>query len=426
MMWRTGVIALLMACLLLGACSIVPPQSPLQGPASTPIPTIPPVPATEAPATTVPEEYLSLYEELDTELAHFELNLNQYWDGQTGRTIFATELAFVNGNIGEGLLLPQMRGSNRVLLDRLQEMGIKGVVLSIKYPLLQPDFPRSAEYLSFYKDIAAECRQRNMKVLVETGAIFSGTPYSPVQVDWSAYTPQSFLDGMRGQLLLIAREIKPDYLTLTEEPSTQEALTGLEITPALWTDFVNSTLDGIDRSSGIRIGAGIGSWEDRAYIDSFLGIPEIDYIDLHIYPLGKNGVILDHVLDIARQAHSEGKTTTIGECWLYKAFPEEIAEPGIEGDIFNRDTFSFWYPLDARFFDNIINLSDAAAMEFVSFFWTRYLFAYLDYSTETGSLSVAETNRLINQAANANVREGILSPLGEHYKQRLSSHASTD
>ena len=409
MISRIVSVTVLTACLLLAACRAVPAQP------------------TEAPAPTVPEEYRVLYEELDAELAHFEHNLNQEWDGQQGTTIFAAELAFANGNIGEGLLLPQILAGNRILLDRLQELGVKGVVISIKYPLLQPDFPRSSEYLEFYREVVAECRQRDMKVLVETGAVFSGTPYSPVQVDWSQYTTGSFLDGMRDQLLLIAEELKPDYLTLTEEPTTQEALTGLTITPVLWADFVNSTLDGIDRSGGIRLGAGMGSWEDHAYIDSVLRTPGIDYIDLHIYPLGRDGVILDRVLDIAREAHDDGKAITIGECWLYKALPEEVASgPGIDGAIFSRDPFSFWYPLDTRFVDAIMNLADAADMEFVSFFWTRYFFAYIDYSAETGSLSIAEMNRRINQAANANVIEGILSPLGKHYQQRLSSRASPD
>jgi len=100
-----------------------------------------------------------------------------------------------------------------------------------------------------------------------------------------------------------------------------------------------------------------------------------------------------------------------------------VSGPGIEGDIFSRDPFSFWYPLDARFFDSIINLADAANIEFVSFFWIRYLFAYFDYSIVTSNLSIAEMNRRINQEANANVQKGILIPFGQYYQKRLSSHA---
>lgn len=84
----------------------------------------------------VPKEYQPLYEELSAELAHFEGVLNQKWNHSRGQTIIATELAFANGNIGEGLLAPTTMDSNRVLLDHLQAMGVKGVVLAIKYPLL--------------------------------------------------------------------------------------------------------------------------------------------------------------------------------------------------------------------------------------------------------------------------------------------------
>ncbi len=417
MISRVGLILVSAAALVLAACSITPPKPESQLP----------VQATGVPEMSVPEEYSHLYQELDKALTSFERNLDQKRGWQQGKTVFAAELAFANGNIGEWLLLPQVLDGNRILLDRLRELGIGGVALSIHYPLLQPDFPHSAEYLRFYKDIASECRKRDMKILVETGAIFSGTPYSPVKVDWTKYTPESFLKGMQEQLVLISKEIRPDYLTLTVELTTQEALTGLKIASSSWVEFVNSTLAGIERSSGTRVGAGMGSWESRAYIDAIMCMPGIDYVDLHVYPLGKNGVILDRVFDIAQAARKSGKAVTIGECWLYKALPEEMtAGPGIDGKIFNRDPFSFWYPLDARFTDIVINLADAANMEFVSFFWTRYFFAYLDYSREARSLSVAEMNRRVNRVANANIREGSVSPLGLHYKQRLISRTVHD
>src|SRR4030042_960956 len=131
----------------------------------------------------VPVEYQPLYEELEDDLTAFELVLKQKWDGSHNDTTFATELSFANGNIGEGLLRPETLENNRILLDFLQNMGIQGVVLSIKYPLLEPTFPRSTEYLSFYKQIVSEIRQHDMKVLVETGAVFAGTAFSSVQVD---------------------------------------------------------------------------------------------------------------------------------------------------------------------------------------------------------------------------------------------------
>jgi hypothetical protein len=183
---QLGIVPLVLLSLILTACSAVPTLSPTLSPTPSPTqsPTLSPSPspspppsATITPSQTptptpeapppVPEEYQPLYQELTAELAHFEDTLNQKWDHNQGQTIFATELAFANGNVGEGLLSATSLDNNRILLYRLQAMGVKGVVLAIKYPLLSPDFPRSSEYLQFFKDIMAECRQHDMKVLVE-------------------------------------------------------------------------------------------------------------------------------------------------------------------------------------------------------------------------------------------------------------------
>jgi hypothetical protein len=314
--------------------------------------------------------------------------------------------------------------TNRILLDRLQAMGVKGVVLAVKFPLLKPDFPRSAEYLQFFKNIMAECRQRDMKVLVECGAVFAGTPYSPLQVDWSGYTTESFLQGLQDELLLIAREIKPDYLTLANEPTTEEWLTSLIITPAVWRDFIASTLGKIDRSGGLLVGAGTGNWENPAYINEVLHLPGLDYIDLHIYPLNRDGVLLERALDWALEARAAGKRVTISECWLWKASAEELGTGlGDSEKAMNRDVYSFWYPLDARFMQEIINLADATDMDFISFFWMRNFFAYLDYETTPHDSTTAEFNRLINLASGYNVLIGILSPLGLYYQEQLKSRS---
>jgi hypothetical protein len=370
----------------------------------------------------VPAEYQGLYTELDAELAHFEGILNQKWNHSQGQTIMATELAFANGNIGEVILNANSMENNRLLLDRLQAMGVKGVVLAIKYPLLKPDFPRSSEYLQFFKDIVAECHRRGVKVLVECGAIFAGTPYSPVQVDWSTYTTATFLQGLQDQLLLIAREVKPDYLTMANEPVTEEGLTGLMITPTMWRDFIASTLGKIDRSSGLLVGAGTGTWENPAYINAVIGMPGLDYIDLHIYPLNKDGLLLERALNYALQARAAGERVTISESWLWKASPQELGNGlGDAEKIMNRDVYSFWYPLDARFIQDIMSLADATNMDFVSFFWTRNFFAYLDYSKTPHELTTTQYNRLINQAFISNVQRDNMSSLGQYFQQKLNS-----
>jgi hypothetical protein len=354
----------------------------------------------------------------------FEASMARKWDGSHEHTAFATELLFANGNAGEALLTASTMQINLALLDRLQAMGVKGVVLAIKYPLLMPEFPRSSEYLKFFKDIMAECRKRNIKVLVECGAIFAGTPYSPVKVDWSKYTAQTFLQGLQDQLVMIAREIKPDYLTLANEPQTEEGLTKLIITPAVWADFVNSAQKKVDRSGGMLVGAGTGTWEDRSYIEAIMNMPGLDYIDLHLYPMGKDAALLERGYSDAMAARAAGKRVTVSECWLYKAAPDELVGSGGLGNanlIMNRDYYSFWGPLDSRFLRDMMDLADATKMDFISFFWMRYFFAYLDYEKIPRGISTEELNHLITPAAANAVLKGNLSTLGQYYQQQLAA-----
>lgn len=403
---------LLLALALVSAMPLSGCDTSANQPGSTPTPQLPPI----------PQEYQAVYDELEAEMAHFEVTLNETWDHSLGQTIIATEEAYANGNIGEGLLSANMMGYNRMLLDRLQTMGVKGVVLAIKFPLLKPDFPRSSEYLQFFKNIMVECHQRGMKVLVECGAIFAGTPYSPVQVDWSNYTTETFLQGLEDQLLLIAEQIKPDYLTLANEPQTEEGLTNLTITPMVWSDFIASTLKSIDRSSGLLVGAGTGTWENPNYINELFNMSSLDYIDLHIYPMNQNAIYLDRALNYALEARAAGKRVTVSESWLWKATPAELGNfLGDTEKIMNRDVYSFWYPLDERFIQDIINLADATDMDFVSFFWTRNFLSYLDYTSTSHNLTTAEYNHLINQASLANLGKSTLSPLGQYFQQVLNS-----
>lgn len=378
------------------------------------------------PPRVVPAAYQSLYDELALELSDFEAVLDSVEGASGSAPVYAANLTFANGNIGEALLTVQNMQNNILMLDRLRDMGVRGVVLDIKYPLLDPEFPRAGEYLQFFKNIAKECRTRGLKVWADCGAIFAGTAYSSVRVDWSGYTTQSFLDGMGDQLVLISREIKPDYLSLGNEPGTQADLTGLTITPADWTDFIADTLARIDRSSGLLAGAGAGTWEHPSYVEGLIAMPGLDFLDLHIYPPGAHGVYLKRALDWAEQARAAGKRVGVGECWLYKASPKELTGGGVAQaeSIFNRDLYSFWAPLDARFTADMMRLARKTGMDFMSFFWTRNFFSYVDYTASLDTLPTNELNRRINQAAYAAIRDGGLSPLGEAYKKEIAGSFS--
>jgi len=374
---------------------------------------------TSAPPS-IPTEYQPLADELNGEMAQFEDSLVNLPQDGTHSAIVATELAYANGNVGEALLSPGIMQLNRTLLDRLHAMGVKGVVVQIPFPLLDPSFPRSAEYLQFYKDILHEARLRGIKVLVESGTVFSGTAYSPIQVDYSKYTTGSFLQGREDQVLVIASQLRPDYLMIGNEPTTEEMLTHLTITAQDWGKYLNATLGRINHS-GILIGTGVGTWEDPSYFEQAMQVKGTDFIDLHIYPMGRNASLLERALKYTQQARTAGKRVTISEVWLYKAAAGVNGGYGNFSEIYNRDVYSFWQPWDERFIGDMIKLADLTHMDLVSFFWTRSFFAALDYNATDHNQTTEAFNRQINQAGMAAVQKGSLSGLGQWFQQELST-----
>ena len=419
---RRPVLMLILA-LLATACS----QTSAPGPATTTSPekALSPVATATAaqplPETApVPEEYQALYASLDESLNSFQDYLNQHWDGTTGSTVFAAELLPANGNRGDALLQPTTMAGVKLYLDRLQELGVQGVTAEISFPLLRPDFPRSAEYLRFFQEVAQEIHGRGLKLLVESGPVFPDPEYSRVQVDFSGFTTETYFQARREQLLLIAREVQPDYLSINGEPTTEQMLTGLPFSPAEYTAFVQETADSIDRSTGILVGAGAGTWEDPEYLRGFIASPSLDFVDMHVYPLkSANADYLLRAVDVAELAKASGKKLVIGESWLYKASPLEVGKPYQE--IFPRDVFSFWEPLDIRFIEAIAGLARYQGFEYVSLFWANYFFSYLDYDETPKNLSPVELMNRANQAASGSILAGTFSGTGQAFQQLMSA-----
>ena len=368
-------------------------------------------------APPAPPQYQSTYEELDTTLNAFTNSL----PASKGEPLnLGAELSYANGNIGPSLFDPQVMGLVQKQLDALQGMGVQYVVVAIKFPLLEPDFPRSADYLQFYKQVSAEIHKRDMKFLVEAGPIFSGTIFSPVQVDWSKYNKAVFIADQQNELITIADEVQPDYLQIANEPSTIAMLSGVNFTPTDYAAFIQSSVQKIGHHNGMKIGAGAGTWDDPAYMDDLMNIQGLDCIDIHIYPIGRSANLLQRAYDAAAQAHAHGKCAVISEAWLYKVSSGELTGLGNNfTTVYSRDAFSFWEPLDESFIRAVTRLSQASGIEFVSFFWTRSLLTYLDYN-QFGSLSADQINRQLNQTSLVNMQNGTLSPLGLFFKNWIA------
>jgi len=224
-------------------------------------------------------------------------------------------------------------------------------------------------------------------------------------------------------LQTIANEIKPDYLQIADEPTTIAMLTGLKMSPSEYADFIRTGVAQIGHPGDMVISAGAGTWEDPAYLSGLLNIPGLDCIDIHIYPIGREAALLQRAYDLARSAHLNGKRVAISEAWLYKVSSSELSSLGGNyTTIYSRDAYSFFEPLDEEFIRTLSLMARASRIEFVSFFWTRNFFGYLDYD-QVHSMGDQEINRLINQSSSAALQDGALSPLGIFYQNWIASQA---
>lgn len=368
----------------------------------------------------VPNEYRELYDSLEEILERFHLSIDASWEGGIGDVTFGAELAPANGNRGEGLLQAGSLYGVRLYLDRLEQLGMGGATVAISYPLLAPNFPRSEEYLQFYQNVADEVRQRGLKLLVKTGPVFPDSEFSNVQLDISHLSMADYFQERKEQILLIARDIRPDYLSFGAEPETEAMLTGFQITPDIYVAFIEDILSEIDRSSGVLLGAGTGTWENPAFLERISQDTALDFVDLHIYPIQGAVAYLQRVRDAASSIRAQSKIFIIGEAWLYKASPQEVMQSIAYQEVFTRDVYSFWAPLDTRFIEAVMKIANKEDFEYVSFFWSKYFFAYLDYEETSRDLPPTELVLLSNQAAVENLQAGLLSETGKSFKTLLS------
>ena len=162
----------------------------------------------------IPQEFKFLYLELDKKLVEIDQQISSVWNGQKHPTAFSVELLGANGHRGEVLLRENQFQALTLTLDRLQSLGVKGINLGILYPMLNPSFPRSSDYLSFYKNLASEIKKRGFKVIVETTTVFREPEFSEVRVDYSGLKIERYRQEKRQMVETILREIRPDFLTI--------------------------------------------------------------------------------------------------------------------------------------------------------------------------------------------------------------------
>ena len=368
-------------------------------------------------STTVPYRYRALYNELYTQLESLGSRVDAQWDGRKSDVNFGVELLVTNSNRGEVLLTERVFRATRLTLDRLKDLGVQSVALSIQYPILTSAFPRAAEYRTFYKRVAREIRRMEFKLIVEIGTTFREPEFSKLKVNYRGLTMEQFKDELAEMAMVIATDLQPDYLTIFTEPDTQSKNTGLNFTVKEFSATVGHVARRLNQHH-VRLGAGAGTWDDIAYFKALARIPELDYLDLHIYPIQRD-FVMNRVMQLAALARQHNKTVSIGEAWLYKVSGRELGRI-TPVKAFARDVYSFWQPLDILFVETVINLSHAIQADFSCFFWMKYFYGYLEYNSLTRNLSPQQRIIAVDRLAGRNILNNTLGETGERFKTLIT------
>ncbi len=366
------------------------------------------------------QTYATLDRILDTQLAQ----IKPVKTDPPFKPVYCLELLPANCNRGPALFHPDTLPFVELTLDRYKAMGVQCVKFAMHFPLLRPDFPDAAKYLAFYKEVVQKAHAREIKVLPHVTVIFADTPFSPFQGIYKGLDLARFKKEYAEMVHLVVRELQPDYLALLTEPDTHAKLTGIsELNrPETIVDVIRTALQGLDRGRTL-IGAGSGSWSSPAFAKALAEKTDVDFIAIHIYPI--TGNVMSNVREMARVAHAHKKQVVIDEAWLYK-----IQKPGggesvaASSEVFRRDIFSFWEPLDEKFVRMVLGIAAEERVSVVSFFWSNLMFAYAEYSADLEQMPYREATQKQNRSVTECIRAGKLSPLGEFYRNTISEGAA--
>jgi hypothetical protein len=383
--------------------------------------------ATSQPEPSVPGKYRAVYEELDADIGTFEKTLASGPPGVADIGAVSTSLIMANSNIGPQILRPAVFESVKTYLDQMAKLGSKGIEVQISYPVASKDFPNQDAYIAFYRQVVEAAHARGFKVLIETSCIFSNSPFTDIQFDFSKLNTAAYFQARTDEIVTIAREVRPDYLAIGEEPVNERVFAGIDYTPQQYIDFVNGAAAAVRAALGtntpqVMVGVGSGTWELDLY-QSFIKQTDLDFYDIHIYPLGGGLPGLETARQMAKLAQDKGKPAIIGETWLYKlAQSEQGAVAGATAaEAFRRDAFSFWEPLEARYLRAVLALGAEFKMPLVSFWGARFFFGQVDWTPELDALDFKGISSQVNPIINQGINSGSLTRLGQDFAALMRS-----
>jgi hypothetical protein len=346
----------------------------------------------------VPGEFADLYPMLESKLDALEAQLAG--NPHQGDPTFAAELLTANGNRGKQLLEQSALVGVGYEIKALAGLGVEGVTISVGFPLLYQPFhdatgTKRDGFVAFFKGVVTQARSQGLAVAIETGPMFTG-PYSsqsgfvPTPADYyKSLTLAEYKQGRQATATAIALELQPDFVQFGAEPDSEAAVTQQDVGKTSdYLQMISSIVAAITKAkpAGVKLGAGAGSWspDAQSLVSGYCGIPDLDFVDVHLFPV--NGAVFDRTRSLLGQAEACGKGRAIMETWMLKARDSELGDPGAaatDASLFSRDTYSFWAPLDQKFLRAMATLARVHGVSYLSPFWSTYFYAQLDYCQTT-------------------------------------------
>ena len=370
----------------------------------------------------IPEKYKTVYKENQTVMNELRQRLESNSGKNPDACIYSTEIPHANCNRGPLLLTKSNWTESLLFLKQIKNLGFQAVTLDIHFPLLCASFHKTEQeyiaYLQYYKNLIQAIRNNGMKVYIESQTIFTQPEFSslPVEEYYKTLTLEEYKKGRLETLIVISRELKPDYLTIGCEPSTEAKLSGQPFHEyEQYINFMKYLLEGLqDHRSSLKLGAGFGTWE-KEYIQftrDYTQLLSLDFVNLHVYPLsGGQG---NRMLQIAQACQRINRPILIEEAWLYKATSDELQESSdiaSSAEFFSRDCYSFFQPLDEQFIQLMLLFSAKYPVACLNFFWSHYFFGYLQYEN-VADMTYPQLMKALNTEIYQNYHQSVITNTG--------------
>jgi len=416
-------------------------------------------------ASTIPAQYQSLYNQLQGYITADLNQINSAWNGSSYPVNYSAELLTADANAGPGILQPADQEMMAEELNAEASMGVKAITVQIGFPIFDPNFYELSgqnaaqaqqtvqNWISYYQGVAQAIHSRGLKMIVESNPLLSYYISSD-----SSFNPGDYFksldfvtyEQLRSQHnIIVAEQIKPDYLLLQTEPDTDSVndfrteLNNPSQDVAMISKFVNDLqnagIAGLHTS--IQLGSGAGAWQPswQSYISGLCAIPGLDKIDTHIYNLQPNVNQIGEIAvaeKIADIAHSAGKGASISEFWAHKSdVLPQLTGGGSDplADIRARDMFSFWAPLDEQFLNLMGDLANYKHFDYISGFGFYNWFALTDYNSvqnppvypaansTQNEVSDEQVTAMQNKSAKQALANGQLSIIGKAYQTVIAN-----